>query len=72
MGEADRHGSCDLRGEHGLATPTDATFWLVQKLNNLSLWGYVDHAHLGNAIACIVMFAIVILLNMCRGFLPGL
>lgn len=54
------------------ATPTDAAFWLVQKLNNLSFKDtWITHTF-GNAIACIVMFAIVILLNMCRGFLPGL
>lgn len=54
------------------ATPTDAAFWLVQKLNNLSFKDtWITHTF-GNAIACVVMFAIVILLNMCRGFLPGL
>lgn len=54
------------------ATPTDAAFWLVQKLNNLSFKDtWITHTF-GNAIACIVMFAIVILLNVCRGFLPGL
>ena len=54
------------------ATPTDAAFWLGQKLNNLSFKDtWITHTF-GNAIACVVMFAIVILLNMCRGFLPGL
>lgn len=54
------------------ATPTDAAFWLVQKLDNLSFKDtWITHT-LGNAIACFVMFAIVLLLNACRGFLPGL
>lgn len=54
------------------ATPTDAAFWLVQKLDNLSFKDtWITHTF-GNAIACVVMFAIVLLLNACRGFLPGL
>ena len=54
------------------ATPTDAAFWLVQKLDNLSFKDtWITHTF-GNAIACGVMFAIVLLLNAGRGFLPGL
>ncbi len=54
------------------ATPTDAAFWLVQKLNNLSFKDtWITHTA-GNAISCFVLFALVLLLNACRGFLPGL
>ena len=54
------------------ATPTDAAFWLVQKLDNLSFKDtWITHTF-GNAIACVVMFAVVLVLNACRGFLPGL
>lgn len=54
------------------ATPTDAAFWLVQKLDNLSFKDtWITHTF-GNAFACAIMFAVVLLLNACRGFLPGL
>ncbi len=54
------------------ATPTDAAFWLVQKLDNLSFKDtWITHTF-GNAISCAIMFAVVLLLNAGRGFLPGL
>lgn len=54
------------------ATPTDAAFWLVQKLDNISFKDtWITHTF-GNAIACGVMFLVVILINACQGFLPGL
>ena len=54
------------------ATPTDAAFWLVQKLDNLSFRDtWITHTF-GNAISCAIMFAVVLLLNAGRGVLPGL
>lgn len=59
-------------GSLAFSTPTDASFWIVQKLDNLSLKDTVRCYSVGNAIACVILLALIFTLNMFRGALPGL
>lgn len=59
-------------GSLAFSTPTDASFWIVQKLDNLSIKDTVRTYTVGNAIACGVLFALIFILNLCQSFLPGL
>lgn len=59
-------------GSLAFSTPTDASFWIVQKLDNLSIKDTVRCYTAGNAIACTILLVLIFILNMCRGFLPGL
>ncbi|MCD7908529.1 MAG: GntP family permease [Clostridium sp.] len=55
-----------------IATPTDAAFWIVQKMDNLSIKDTVLTYTMGNVLASAILLALVMLLNACQGFLPGL
>ena len=54
------------------ATPTDAAFWIIQSLDDLSIKDTFRTYSFGTAIACAVLVILTLLLNICRGFLPGL
>lgn len=55
-----------------IATPTDAAFWIVQKMDNLSIKDTVKTYTMGNVYASAIILILVLLLNACQGFLPGL
>lgn len=55
-----------------VATPTDAAFWIVQKMDNLTIKDTVLTYTMGNVYASVILLALVMLLNACQGFLPGL
>lgn len=59
-------------GSLAISTPTDASLWIVQKLDNLSIKDTFRTYTFGNAIACFILLAIIFVLNACSGFLPGL
>jgi GntP family gluconate:H+ symporter len=56
----------------GLGLPTDGGFWLVEKLDNLGFKKTLISYTGGSTIASLVGFAVVMILNACAGFLPGL
>ena len=56
----------------GLALPTDGGFWLVEKLDNLGFKKTMISFTGGATIASLVGFGVIMILNMCSGFLPGL
>ncbi len=56
----------------GLALPTDGGFWLVEKLDNLGFKKTMISFTGGATVASLVGFAIIMILNACSGFLPGL
>ena len=56
----------------GLSLPTDGGFWLVEKLDNLGFKKTLISFTGGATIASLVGFAVVMILNACAGFLPGL
>lgn len=56
----------------GLALPTDGGFWLVEKLDNLGFKKTMISFTGGATVASLVGFAIIMVLNACSGFLPGL
>lgn len=59
-------------GGLGICLPTDGAFWEVKEFNGLSMKEtFLAHTG-GNLIACIVGFAVLCVLAMCSGFLPGL
>lgn len=59
-------------GGLGICLPTDGAFWEVKEFNGLSMKEtFIAHTG-GNLIACIVGFAVLCLLALCSGFLPGL
>lgn len=59
-------------GGLGICLPTDGAFWEVKEFNGLSMKEtFIAHTG-GNLIACIVGFAVLCLLVLCSGFLPGL
>lgn len=59
-------------GGLGLPLPTDGAFWLVQKLDNLSVKDTFLTYTVGSTIACAVAFGLVMILNIFAGVLPGL
>lgn len=59
-------------GSLAFSTPTDASFWIVQKLDNLSIKDTIRTYSVGNAIACAVLLILIFILNTCQNFLPGL
>ena len=59
-------------GGLGLPLPTDGAFWLVQKLDNLSVKDTFLTYTVGSTIACAVAFGLVMVLNCFAGVLPGL
>ncbi|MBQ9720639.1 MAG: GntP family permease, partial [Oscillospiraceae bacterium] len=56
----------------GLALPTDGGFWLVEKLDNLGFKKTMISFTGGATVASLVGFAVIMILNACSGFLPGL
>lgn len=59
-------------GGLGICLPTDGAFWEVKEFNGLSMKEtFIAHTG-GNLIACVVGFAVLCVLAMCSGFLPGL
>lgn len=55
-----------------IATPTDAAFWIVQSLDDLSLKDTFLTYSLGNVLACGILMILILLLNSMSGILPGL
>lgn len=59
-------------GGLGLPLPTDGAFWLVQKMDNLSVKDTFLTYTVGSTVACVVAFGLVMILNIFAGMLPGL
>lgn len=59
-------------GGAGLTLPTDGAFWHPSQLNNVSVKQTFTTVTLATTLASVVAFCMVLVLNFCTGFLPGL
>ena len=59
-------------GGMGLPLPNDSSFWTVNKFSGLAVGDTFRSLTIPVTISSIVAFAVVLLLNACQGFLPGL
>lgn len=59
-------------GGIGCSLPNDSGFWVVQRFSGLSVTETVKSWTLGGTIAGVTAFIMVLILNLMKGFLPGL